>query len=213
LSEQINFALGISIVSLTASIIAVYYARSRAQATRGSFLLSAFNKSLGELGTKEARKYRRYIHQNFPEYISEHYSSKEGKEVTLWVKSGDSRPQPKSVRVKHLEEEDIEAFEEIAVRADRIGFMFYSLEPSKKLEKKYFSWLCVMFCEIWNKLAPHIILRRKERSGGGEEEPQPVYFTPYFERLVYDVYEYYKKLIGENVRIFCLNPECSVELD
>lgn len=145
--------------------------------------------------------------------MSRDYRSDEGEEITLWMRCGDL-VENKPIKVKKLEQDDRIAFEETAVKADRIGFMFDALKHSKKLKEKYFNWLCIMFCNTWNKLAPHIALERKKRfKNVNGDLPPPVCFAPYFEKLVYDIYDSYRKWAKEDAKILCLNPQCKIQVD
>ena len=60
-----------------------------------------------------------------------------GNKVEFWVKNPGDKPSKKSLKLKRLaiDDESRKAFEEFAVRADRIGFMFYVLRLSKELRE------------------------------------------------------------------------------
>lgn len=186
--------------------------------------LSAFERALNELGTDYTRELRRAIHKNFTDYISSKNDDDidEEKSVTLWIKQGEKVSEESTkISIEKLNEEikqndNLRHFEEIAVKIDRIGFMFYCLKVPQELKQSYLKWLCAMFCEIWNKLAPHILLRRKDRfkeyRKDKDEYPPPLLFVPYFEKLVYESYEYYNRELGDKAKIFCLNKECRTEI-
>ncbi len=215
------FSNPIDLIALAISILALVYAYSRVKSAWETLSFNAFMKALDVLGTKEAIDARSYIRQKkniFPDVSSVDHSSKKGEEVKLWVNDGNSIVE-KKIKVKKLigKSKDM-AFSE-ARRADRIGFMFYVLGIPKKLKKAYLEWLCIMFCEVWNRLAPYIILERRFRQANysdiskpntGAETPSPIFFTPYFEKLVYEAYNYYKDK-KKNAKIVCLNPKCDIE--
>lgn len=186
--------------------------------------LSAFERALNELGTDDTRGCRRAIQKNFTDYTSSKNDEDiaEEKSVTLWIKQGEEVSEESTkISIEKLNEEikqndNLRYFEEIAVKSDRIGFMFYCLKVPQELKQSYLKWLCAMFCEIWNKLAPHILLRRKDRfkeyRKDKDEYPPALLFVPYFEKLVYESYEYYNRELGDKAKIFCLNKECRTEI-
>lgn len=203
------FALTVSIVTAIATLRYTHrnleYTSRSVEATYQSLLLNTFDKALEQLGTEEARDYRRLIFDQLRDCASEDCTSGEGEEVELWVRCGESIV-PKSIRVRKLRKNLRIAFEETAVRVDRIGFIFSMLGYSTELKVKYLKWLCVMLCANWNRLAPYIFLKRKERARYDAKDPSPIYFVPYFEKIVYEAYDYYRKIVGESAKIFCLNP-------
>jgi hypothetical protein len=186
--------------------------------------LSAFERALNELGTEDSRILRKAIHRNFTDYTSlkSDYAIDGEKSVTLWIKQGEKVSEESTrISIEKLNKEikhndNLRYFEEIAVKIDRIGFMLYRLRVPQELRQSYLKWLCVMFCEIWNKLAPHVLLRRKDRFKEYQQEdeyPPPVLFVPYFEKLVYESYEYYYRELRDKAKIFCLNRECRTEVE
>lgn len=205
-------SLSVSITAAVISLFALVYTRIRAQSATEALLLDVFSKALQELGTPEARDYRKII-QQLPNYISDDYSCEEGEEVPLWIRRGESIV-PKPIRVKRLEGELVKAFGETAVRTDRIGFIFSTLGQSKKLKEKYINWLSVMLCDNWNMVAPHVALERRKRAKEfAGASPPSVCFVPYFEKLVYEAYKYYSKWMGKDAKIFCLNPKGEVDVE
>ncbi len=185
---------------------------------------SALERALNELGTDYTRHLRRAIHKNFTDYttLKNDEGIDEEKSVTLWIKQGEKvSKESTKISIEKLNEEinhndNLRNFEEIAVKIDRIGFMLYRLKVPQELTQSYLKWLCAMFCELWNKLAPHILLRRKDRfkkyRQNKDEYASPFLFVPYFEKLVYESYEYYNRELGDKAKIFCLNKECRTEI-
>jgi hypothetical protein len=146
----------------------------------------------------------------------------EEKSVTIWIKQGEEilkkpiRLSAEKLSAQLKLNDNLKNFEELAVKIDRIGFMLYCLNVPQELQQSYLKWLCVMFCEVWNKLAPYILLRRKERfkeyQRNEQNPPSPLLFVPYFEKLAYESYEYYHKELGDKAKILCLSKKCSVEI-
>ena len=157
------------VVTVVALAVTWYYAYKQSQSAKESLSLNTFARSLDEFASKEARDARIRVHQNFPDYTQEDYSFKEWRnnlkkeEKTklqkLWIREGMDEPKQVDRIVKILQKEswDKKDFGEMAVRADRVGFMFFTLEDiSSKFRGEYLDWLCFTFCGLWNKIAPHV---------------------------------------------------------
>ena len=125
-------------------------------------------------GSNEARETRRYIRKNFPNYVYDEDAA--GADVKFQVKIGrDSKLETRKAKVRELGTKDKEYFEKIAVLTDRVGFMLFEMKKlPREFKKAYLEWLADVFCDIWNRVAPHINKERKKRN-----------FTPYFEKLAY----------------------------
>jgi len=160
----------ISSISFIVSLFAYHTARE-------SLSLNAFMNALEVWGSNEARKARRYIHENFPNYTSGQDDT--GVNVKLRVKIGKyDKPITHEIKVRELSDKDREYFEKIAVLTDRVGFMLFEMKKlPKEFKKAYLEWLHDVFCTIWNRVAPHINRERKKRN-----------FVPYFEKLAYLTY-------------------------
>ncbi|MEM2385606.1 MAG: hypothetical protein QXO67_01365 [Candidatus Bathyarchaeia archaeon] len=166
--EVINvIAIVISFVSLIISLFAYFI-------TKENLSLNAFMNALEVWGSDEAREARRYVHKNFPDYTVE--GDKDGIEVKLQVKNGEYSGLA-TIKVRVLNDEDRKYFEKVAVLTDRVGFMLFEMKRlPKEFKKAYLGWLHETFCSVWNKVAPHVDMERKNRRAN---------FTPYFEKIAY----------------------------
>ena len=170
-------------------------------------------RALDEFADKKTRKDRRYVFDNFPDYTREDDSYDNWKskatEVQLReisINNGEiTTPEDKQVKILDKNREDENEYiisGEISVKVDRIGFMFENVDISDSFKIAYIEWLCVTFCELWNRLAPHILQRREDRAG--------VQFVPYFEKMAYLSYFLYKRQ-RQDARIIVLNSEILFE--
>jgi len=193
----------VSILAMMVSAVALLFAYRQFRLARENFSFAAFVQSLDQLGTGRARNARSHVFQNFPDYSEPNQDneqtsdSRENRQITFWVRS-DNKKDARTVAVKQTSDLDIEMLREVAVRFDRVGFMFYELNLPSKLRNKYLSWMCPTICDLWNRTGPHIQFIRK----------QNVAYCPYFEKLAYNAYTHYKKK-KENARLVCLNAKCN----
>lgn len=161
-----------------------------------------FEKALDLFASETVRIARGKVHEHFPDYTDADYPSEKWRIILSFEKIEPYRFTIKEGLKGYQEKEEIirilynniydekileykKEFEDVAVAADRVGFMFFELKISDELKRNYLKWLCVTYCGLWNKIAPHIEQVRVKR----------IKYVPYFEKLVYASYYYYNEAI------------------
>jgi len=189
----------ISFAAFVVSMIALAFTYRQMRIAEERFSLDAFMRSLEELGSDEAREKRNYILNNFPDYsISDVKIEKQSiaglmdYEVPVWLYDGNGAKK-EILAVRKIGNTDEKYFVDVAVGFDRVGFMLFELDLPKGLKDAYFRWMASTICDVWNKIAPYIYIRRQKR----------VNYTPYFEEMAYQAYSYYRKQ-KKNVKLVCL---------
>ncbi|RLG40326.1 MAG: hypothetical protein DRO05_06615 [Thermoproteota archaeon] len=196
------WGLVISLFAVIFSGLATLFAWHQARSSSQSLSLNVFTKALDLLAEDNVRETRKYIYDNFdPAY--ELKDEAEGKLVKFYINDGKSIKQEQR-RVKEMGDkcEKRRKFEELAVRFDRVGMMFFELNLSKEFREAYLRWMCIPICETWNRLAPHIYLERKEK--------KRVNYVRYFEKLAYSAFSIYKEMKAD-AKLVCLNEKCTID--
>jgi len=193
----------LNILAIFISCVALYYTYTRSKFAIESLSLNVFISALRELSSPESRIERREIFELFDKIISGEkgmMKSDEYIDVDVWLKKGKNSPVNVKYKIKKLNSEDKKRFQEISVKYDRVGFMLFDLNISPVFQKKYLDWMCVSICDMWNVLAPYILLERGDR----------IKFTPNFEKLAYEAFPYYNLIYQEKhekpAKIIVLKP-------
>lgn len=150
---------------------------------RSNLSMDVFLRALDEFGSDQTRSDRKNIYDNF--LPSAHFGDDSIVDV-------DNIP-----FFQQLFSHDKKRYKRIAVRADRIGFMFFTADLSPNFRMHYIDWLCITFCGVWNRLAVHIDEERDWRDVGDR-------YVPYFEQIAYLCY-FRARFYDNNTRIIVLD--------